>query len=305
MKMSYIFLPNSNENTYIFQSHKNAHCRILVFSNSDEIRNYMKLERIFRFAKKYCVAVGSSLFAATIGFPFAKNRHLLSEISRLVGYDPKLVIPLIPSVAMHEVIDESVRFQLRETIATNGNISLLELTTITRLIARYQPRRLFEIGTFDGRTTLNMAANAPSDATTFTLDLPCEQLNATVLEIANDDKKYIDKSSSGSRYKNTDIAKNIHQLFGDSATFDFKSFENSLDFVFVDGSHSYSYVKNDTAIALKLLKNGKGIIVWHDYDTDTVWEGVTRALNELYKTDARLAGMRHLQGTTMVYLRIT
>ena len=38
-----------------------------------------------------------------------------------------------------------------------------------------------------------------------------------------------------------------------------------MDFIFVDGSHSYDYVLNDSRKALSLLRGGKGIILWHDY----------------------------------------
>ena len=169
---------------------------------------------------------------------------------------------------------------------------------------RYKPQRLFEIGTFNGRTTLNMAANSPGDARVFTLDLPKEQINSTALKLSGrhspDDKLFIDKSSSGILFSGTDCQPKITQLFGDSAAYDFNLFCKSVDFVFIDGAHSYDYVKNDSAIALKLLHEGHGIIVWHDYDS--VWEGVTKALNELYSTVPEFADIRHISGTSLVFL---
>ena len=35
--------------------------------------------------------------------------------------------------------------------------------------------------------------------------------------------------------------------------------------VFIDGNHSFEYVKTDTISALKLIKDNKSIIAWHDY----------------------------------------
>ena len=54
----------------------------------------------------------------------------------------------------------------------------------------------------------------------------------------------------------------------------------AADFVFIDGSHTYDYVMNDSMAALALLPSGGGIIAWHDYGA---WPGVTEALNAAEK----------------------
>jgi len=64
--------------------------------------------------------------------------------------------------------------------------------------------------------------------------------------------------------------------------------------VFVDGSHAHNYVIADTDTALKLLAR-KGWFIWHDYG---VWEGVTRALEEIEAS--RHLGLRHIRGTSLV-----
>lgn len=264
----------------------------------------MEFKRAVRFFKKYAIAAVYCAYTLTIGLLFSKNRIRLSELCRTFGYNPKLILPRVPAIPISEASSDMTSVQLREVIDTNGNITLLELVVIAKLIARYKPLRLFEIGTFDGRTTLNMAANAPGEAMVFTLDLPKEQINSTTLALSGkhspDDKVFIDKNASGSRYRQTDCASKITQLYGDSAKFDFNLFFNTVDFIFIDGSHSYEYVKNDSAIALKLLREGKGIILWHDYDT--VWEGVTQAMNELYSVEPAYEKMRHISGTSLVYL---
>lgn len=89
----------------------------------------------------------------------------------------------------------------------------------------------------------------------------------------------------------------VKQLFGDSADFDFSPYE--VDFVFVDGSHAYEYVMSDSRRALAMLRNGRGLVLWHDYGE---WEGVTRALNELHERDVAFAGLRHVDGTTLAML---
>lgn len=72
--------------------------------------------------------------------------------------------------------------------------------------------------------------------------------------------------------------KKIIQLYGDSARFDFRDFYDLLDFVFVDGAHSYEYAKFDSETAFKLI-DSRGFILWHDYGS---WPRVITALEELY-----------------------
>ncbi|MFH1803201.1 MAG: transposase [archaeon] len=60
-------------------------------------------------------------------------------------------------------------------------------------------------------------------------------------------------------FKDTVWEKKIKRLFGDSAAFDFKPFRRKIDFVFVDGCHTYDYMKNDTKTAFSILSKG-GVI---------------------------------------------
>jgi hypothetical protein len=129
---------------------------------------------------------------------------------------------------------------------------------ICHLVRSCQSQALFEIGTFDGKTTLHLAANASSDAKVFTLDLPQSDMAHTDLRILSGERIFVDKDKSGSAFAESPFQAKITQLFGDSATFDFTPFVDRTDFVFIDGSHSYEYVVNDTLIALKLLRGGKG-----------------------------------------------
>ena len=172
---------------------------------------------------------------------------------------------------------------------------------MNQMIRKSHPSRLFEMGTFDGRTALNMAANSPEDAVVYTLDLPVEKINETALPIASGDAQHIQKDQSGSRYLRTCEKKKIAQLYGDTASFDFSPYFNGMEFVFIDASHSYEYVLNDSRIALRLLKNRRGLILWHDYGT---FDGVTKALNELYAGDPQFKGARHIKETSLVCLSL-
>jgi hypothetical protein len=62
----------------------------------------------------------------------------------------------------------------------------------------------------------------------------------------------------------TNVAPKITRLLGDSAAYDFRPFHETVDLVFIDGSHAYGYVLRDSATAMSLLRES-GIILWHDY----------------------------------------
>ena len=57
----------------------------------------------------------------------------------------------------------------------------------------------------------------------------------------------------------------IHELFGDSITFDYAPYLGQHDVVLVDAGHKYDHVKSDTQNALRLLSAEGGVIIWHDF----------------------------------------
>ncbi|NQU73788.1 MAG: class I SAM-dependent methyltransferase [Candidatus Omnitrophica bacterium] len=201
-----------------------------------------------------------------------------------------------------KVLPEKISVQIPEPTSVDGEISFLETIVISELIKWYNPKNIFEIGTFNGRTTLSMAANCTEETKIYTLDLPKAKLNSTKLHIDSADKIYIDKENSGTKYLGTTYEDKISQLYGDSATFDFSPFYNKVDFIFIDGSHSYEYVLSDSEQALKLLRNKQGIIIWHDYALHGY--GVIKALNELYLESKDFKDLKHICGTTFVCLGI-
>lgn len=193
--------------------------------------------------------------------------------------------------------------KMLEPATANGNATIHEVFTLNFAVAVRQPKTIFEIGTFDGRTTLNLAANTPADSRIYTLDLPSSGLNKTKFVLEEYDKLYVDKPASGTRFKNNAEGAKITQLLGDSATFDFSPYFNSVDFVFVDGSHAYEYALSDSLNALKLLRNGTGVILWHDYG-HVCWPGVARALDGLQSSDPRFKNLKHIQDTTIACLLV-
>lgn len=189
---------------------------------------------------------------------------------------------IIPEIRAAEVLCGGVELNLHALEGNIENVTVAELKLILHLLIAANPRAAFEFGTSDGRTTLNLAANSSEDSRICTLDLQRERL--------------------GERFHGTSYENKITQLLDDSTKFDYSPYFNSVDFIFIDAGHAYNYVLNDSLAALKLLRDGKGTIVWHDYSPS--WSGVVEALHELFFTEPKLSGMRHIEGTALVFARV-
>jgi len=260
--------------------------------------------KLLKFLVKYVYAFFGCLGLFLGGVLLRQNRDLISSLAIHFGYGKRksISIPaLLPKIELAELIRNNQPVKMLEFFCRKGNVSLTELWVINQLIKQFDPKAVFEFGTFDGRTTLNMAANSCENAIVYTIDLPKESMNATKLLLCDHEKCLVDKQSSGEKYRKYLESKKIVQLYGDTATFNFDPYFNQMEFVFVDASHAYDYVMNDTRLALKLLKQGKGVILWHDYDA--AFEGVTRALNELLAKElSSLKNMRHIENTSLAIM---
>lgn len=205
----------------------------------------------------------------------------------------------------------------RTAYAQAGHIKLIEGSPIDgnttdpeqrALIALVQELRLadpqiFEFGTFDGRTAINLAHH--TNGSVFTLDLP-QDCGCLSLRIYGNaalrlfDRDYMPHNQVKKRLR-LDKDQNITRLYGDSAAFDFLPHEKRFDFVFIDGGHSKEYIENDTEVAFKLLRTEGGLIVWHDYGD---WPEVTAYLHEKYDNDERFKDMFQIESTSLTVLKV-
>jgi predicted O-methyltransferase YrrM len=249
----------------------------------------------------YLGAMVGAAHAFTIGVTRPRGRVLLREISEYLfgkgfGNEPHI----LPVTRLAEYLSP-LPLLVHAFESADGNVTLKELVVLIAAVAQRKAERLFEFGTFDGNSTLNLAANAGPEAEVWTLDLPQTHLADARFEIDSREAKYVMKSVSGSRFANTPEARKITQLYGDSATFDYGPYIGRMDFVFVDASHAYEYVMSDSRNALSLIGRRNGGIFWHDY---SAWDGVTRALNELYEGDPAFADLKWIEGTTLAVLDV-
>ncbi len=166
----------------------------------------------------------------------------------------------------------------------------MENTCIACIENWVNPKTIVEIGTYLGGTTRILYLNSPEVAKIYTVDLPLDYLNTDNLT----DRELILESVELAKNLNQRLflpkSPRIHQILADSAKLDWpKEFGDKVDFIFIDGSHSFQSAKHDTEQALKLVSED-GAIIWHDAifrSFGYYWEGyrVSEAIREILPSD--------------------
>jgi predicted O-methyltransferase YrrM len=203
---------------------------------------------------------------------------------------------LLPTVALETIfpgISQTVIRLNRAVPKQPGNLTTDELCVVAMICQLLAPRRIFEFGTCNGRTTLNLARNTPEDAEIFTLDLP--ETRSAQLVTDKQDERFVLGTRTGFLFRDTAYENKIHQLFDDSAVFNESEYRGQMNLVFVDASHTYEYVRNDSTKGLNMLASG-GVMIWHDYCAS--YPGVPRNLHELYR-ERKLC---HVEGTHLAVM---
>lgn len=154
--------------------------------------------------------------------------------------------------------------------------TLFELNCILMAQAEVKAKRVLEIGTFNGNTTVNIAVNLPDDGQVVTCDLPVEGPADLAIAVAAGEKNVTDRRTVGQQYLEHPARSRVKQVFGDTAKLDFSTLGGPFDLAFIDGCHAYDYVKSDTEKVLKVMRQG-GLVLWHDY---AEMDSVSRAVDE-------------------------
>lgn len=195
-------------------------------------------------------------------------------------YDPLPFSNIVHSVTVRDVLTAASEIQitLRDCFPTHGNMTGNELITLCSFVKRLQPRAVFEFGTFNGLTTLQIALNAADECVVYTLNLPLDHSETLLPSSEQDRMVQPRRAGSGQAFRDAPERSRIVELFGDSATFDYAPYYGSCDFVLVDAGHEYENVKSDVKNSLKLLRAAGGVIFWHDFPNAP---GVCRFIEEL------------------------
>lgn len=230
--------------------------------------------------------------------PGAAKKYL-SEIYRCSKTDAGLYLPV---VALEELAPVATEFKVSRPPDWGGSMTVTEISSLCHLVSAILPRKVLEIGSFRGLTTLNIAMNAP-EAEIHTLDLPPD-FDPAETKFANNDENVI-KARGSYYYEGREEAARVHQHYGDTAAFNFEQIGGGVDFCLIDAAHSYDYVRNDTVRSLPLMASDS-LMLWHDYGRNdflaapgNAW-GVTRFLHEIAS-----AGVKIIQGTSLGVLVLT
>jgi predicted O-methyltransferase YrrM len=201
--------------------------------------------------------------------PFRRlERHRVWQLNDVLFGANRLGV--YPEVDASALALPSLRVTLAHLTAEGYNVSVHELLVLVILVARTRARCVFEFGTADGRTTLNLALNTAPNATVYTLNLPLEE-----------DPRHKQSVPVGAAFHGTDAAAKVVQLWGNARTFDYTPYAGRCQMVFIDADHSDEGVTADTRAALGLVDRNFGLIAWHDALRYGVQTALPRAAKEI------------------------
>jgi predicted O-methyltransferase YrrM len=206
-----------------------------------------------------------------------ESLFLYKSLSGKRGVPEKFVFEVLPGNRQYELA--IANFQCEEGWMRRTGSYSTDLISLCQLCHVLNPKTIFEIGTLRGYTALHLAMNTSPDCRIFTLDLPKSELprgdpskdnspkDAKVkvrLRTTLMDDLHSQMEVGEYYFRGTPHADRIELLFGDSAVFDFSPHHGKIDLFFIDGAHSYDYVRSDTENALQCVRPG-GVIAWHDF----------------------------------------
>ena len=176
--------------------------------------------------------------------------------------DPDADTRNIPSVGIFGITQGSERLIMQLFPGVGASVSPMECVALATLAHKVGAGRVFEFGTYKGVSTTLLALNLVTGGKVFTLDLP-EDHPAYSLPIPKAEERMIAAEKGKGTLIPGDILDQVVFLHHDSATFDESPYADSMDLVFVDGAHSYEYVKSDSEKGWRMLRKG-GVLAWHD-----------------------------------------
>jgi len=207
--------------------------------------------------------LGSRLIRIALHNP-GNLQHVLGTANWTAGeiMDPVADVRPIPTVDLLDISPGTQRWTLQSFPSVGASVSPLECAALAALSHLVNATRIFEFGTYKGVSTTQLALNLAPGGMVFTLDLP-EDHPAYSLPIPKPEEQQIAAEGGKGILIPRDLLDRVTFLQSDSATFDESPYAGTMDLVFVDGAHSYEYVKNDTEKGWKMLRPG-GILAWHD-----------------------------------------
>lgn len=182
-------------------------------------------------------------------------------------------IPLIDTGAFLAGMDLPMTFTDRTFLLGSSNV--VDFMIMQALAIRYSRKHYLEIGSFVGESLVVVSDHVET----------CVSLSKD----ANDMFELVNMANFTSYFSKKKA--NITHHSCDSKTFDFSTLENTPDFVFIDGDHSYNGVFVDTKNVFSVIDPEEAIVVWHDFMSagcqvgEEVARGLYTAVDDRYHED--------------------
>ena len=157
--------------------------------------------------------------------------------------------------------EPSQRFELPLKLSDDSGTRWEEqmcLGAVTRLL---KPKAIFEIGTYNGRTTAIFALNSEPHVEICSLDLPADAMPDNLF---TSDQDLVKRRRTGYILDELGLEKRYRQVLCDSIQFDPTPYAGKIELGFIDGGHSLAHVRNDTE-KMAVMAGDRGIVFWHDY----------------------------------------
>lgn len=146
----------------------------------------------------------------------------------------------------------------------------------SEMVAHFSDGIFVEIGSWEGESAVFMAERIKSSGKPikfYTIDIFEPYYHSASKNIVCADYKLF--------LRNIEPLKSyINSIRGYSASCASQFLDKSIDFLFIDGDHSYQQVKMDILTWLPKIKD-EGVIAGHDYDWN--YPGVVKAVDEIFE----------------------
>lgn len=146
-------------------------------------------------------------------------------------------------------------------------LKLNRKSKLTRLLKRYKPSSILEIGVDEGENAIQMISTLNRFMTQERINYTGVDLFSSLMnqQIAKHEASQIPKSKNAvKKVLENKFPKLKFDLVEGNSNIVLKDISTKFEFIFIDGGHSYSTVKKDFELSEKLLDEN-GIIVLDDY----------------------------------------
>ena len=165
---------------------------------------------------------------------------------------------------------------------------------LASLIKKYNPDFILEFGTSQGAGTIVLAHYSNSFCKIFTIDIT-KEMGLSLNSPQAEETQML--PVVGCLIDQFNLRHKVIQLICDSKQLEWGMLP-SCDIAFIDGNHTYDYVKYDTELAF----SSSDIIVWHDYQLPDVKKAVDEFIQE-EKKDCYLIDVPSIDDTkTVIYV---